>query len=70
MVAYIGTSQNEPGLIQMTATVESLAIGYYALSKIDAKATTDRFIQLLQAGDVNANFEDNMADVRWRKVFW
>ncbi|ORY91873.1 ribosomal protein L35Ae-domain-containing protein [Syncephalastrum racemosum] len=70
VAAYIGTAQNEPGLIQMTANVESLAIGHYAASKVDAKVTTDRFIELLQAGGVNANFEDNMADVRWRKVFW
>lgn len=69
IVAYIGTSQNEPGKITMVGR-ESLIVGKY----LDAKRNSDRqraeFIELLKKGDVEVQIVEDVEKVRWQKLFW
>lgn len=69
IVAYIGTSQTEPGKISMVGR-ESLVVGKYLSAKVDSDKQREHFIELLKKGDVDVQIVDDVERVRWQKLFW
>lgn len=69
IVAYIGTSQTEPGKISMVGR-ESLVVGKYIAAKRDSDKQRAEFIELLKKGDVEVQVVDDVERVRWQKLFW
>lgn len=69
IVAYIGTSQNDPGKITMVGR-ESLLIGKYLSAKTDSDKQRAAFIELLKKGDVEVQVVEDVECVRWQKLFW
>lgn len=69
IVAYIGTSQNEPGKITMVGH-ESLIVGKYMPAKRDSDKQRAEFIELLKKGNVDVQVVDDVERVRWQKLFW
>lgn len=69
IVAYIGTSQNEPGKITMVGR-ESLVVGKYLDAKVDSDKQRENFVELLKKGDVDVQIVDDVERVRWQKLFW
>lgn len=69
IVAYIGTSQNDPGKITMVGR-ESLLIGKYLSAKTDSDKQRGEFIELLKKGDVDVQVVEDVEHVRWQKLFW
>ncbi|KAI9359757.1 2-dehydropantoate 2-reductase [Pilaira anomala] len=69
IVAYIGTSQNEPGKVTMVGR-ESLVIGKYHGAKTNSDEQRQKFADLLIKGDVDVQFVDDVERVRWQKLFW
>ncbi|KAI8972648.1 2-dehydropantoate 2-reductase [Pilobolus umbonatus] len=69
IVAYIGTSQTEPGKILMVGR-ESLIVGKYLDSKVNSDKQQAEFIDLLKKGNVDVQEVDDVERVRWQKLFW
>ncbi|KAI9470535.1 MAG: 2-dehydropantoate 2-reductase [Benjaminiella poitrasii] len=69
IVAYIGTSQLEPGKILMVGR-ESLVVGPYLQAKTNADKQRAEFIEALQKGNVDVQQVDDVERVRWQKLFW
>lgn len=69
IVAYIGTSQNEPGKITMVGK-ESLVVGKYLAAKRKSDKERAAFIELLKKGDVEVQIVEDVEKVRWQKLFW
>lgn len=69
IVAYIGTSQTEPGKIKMVGK-ESLVVGKYLGAKRDSEKQRAEFIELLKKGDVDVQIVEDVEKVRWQKLFW
>ncbi|KAI8068935.1 2-dehydropantoate 2-reductase [Thamnidium elegans] len=69
IVAYIGTSQNDPGKITMVGR-ESLVVGKYHAAKTDSDEQRQKFSELLIKGGVDVQFVDDVERVRWQKLFW
>ncbi|KAI8370341.1 2-dehydropantoate 2-reductase [Radiomyces spectabilis] len=69
IVAYIGTSQVEPGVIRMGGG-ESLVIGRYNAAPVDSEQQREKFIGLLEKGNVEVQKVDDVERVRWQKLFW
>lgn len=69
IVAYIGTSQTEPGKISMVGR-ESLIVGKYLAAKVDSDKQREHFIELLKKGDCDVQIVDDVERVRWQKLFW
>lgn len=69
IVAYIGTSQNDPGKITMVGR-ESLLVGKYLGAKRDSDTQRAEFIELLKKGDVEVQIVEDVEHVRWQKLFW
>ncbi|CAO0790985.1 unnamed protein product [Mucor circinelloides] len=69
IVAYIGTSQTEPGKIKMVGK-ESLVVGKYLGAKRDSEKQRAEFIELLKKGDCDVQVVEDVEKVRWQKLFW
>ncbi|KAI8636047.1 2-dehydropantoate 2-reductase [Parasitella parasitica] len=69
IVAYIGTSQTEPGKIKMVGK-ESLVVGKYLGAKTDSEKQRAELIELLRKGNVDVQIVDDVETVRWQKLFW
>lgn len=69
IVAYIGTSQMEPGKIKMVGK-ESLVVGKYLGAKRDSDKQRAEFIELLKKGDCDVQIVEDVEKVRWQKLFW
>ncbi|ORX93067.1 2-dehydropantoate 2-reductase [Basidiobolus meristosporus CBS 931.73] len=69
IVAYIGTSQNEPGKITMVGH-ESLIVGKYLPAKSNSDKQRAEFVELLRQGGVDVQVVDDVERVRWQKLFW
>ncbi|CDH51152.1 2-dehydropantoate 2-reductase [Lichtheimia corymbifera JMRC:FSU:9682] len=69
VVAYIGTSQTSLGKIQMVGG-ETLVVGNYKPSPVDANSKIDSFVKLLEKGGCTVNRVDDVERVRWQKLFW
>lgn len=69
IVAYIGTSQTEPGKIKMVGK-EALVVGKYLGAKRDSEKQRAEFIELLKKGDVEVQIVEDVEKVRWQKLFW
>lgn len=69
VVAYIGTSQHEPGKIKMLGS-ESLIVGNYSKAKSNSETQRARFIELLKKGGVDVRVVDDIEQYRWQKLFW
>lgn len=69
IVAYIGTSQLAPGRIKMVGD-ESLVVGNYLPSPVDANKQIDEFVELLRKGGCTVQRVDDVERVRWQKLFW
>ncbi|KAI8990765.1 2-dehydropantoate 2-reductase [Mycotypha africana] len=69
IVAYIGTSQVEPGKIVMSGR-ESLLIGKYLAAKRNSDKEREFLIDLFKRGDVDVQVVDDVERVRWQKLFW
>lgn len=68
IVAYIGTSQVEPGKIHMVGH-ETLVAGNY-LPAVASDAAIDDFTDLLKQGGCNVSRVPDVELVRWQKLFW
>ncbi|KAI9274471.1 ketopantoate reductase PanE/ApbA-domain-containing protein [Phascolomyces articulosus] len=69
IVAYIGTSQIAPGHIKMVGD-ESLIVGNYLSSPVNADPQIDSFVDLLNKGGCTVNRVNDIDQVRWQKLFW
>ncbi|KAI9319085.1 2-dehydropantoate 2-reductase [Dichotomocladium elegans] len=69
VVAYIGTSQVSSGEIVMVGD-ESLMVGNYKPSPVNADVQIDRFADLLRKGGCTVHRVDDVEKVRWQKLFW
>ncbi|RCH81650.1 hypothetical protein CU097_002872 [Rhizopus azygosporus] len=69
VVAYIGTSQHEPGKIKMLGS-ESLIVGNYSKAKSSSETQRASFIELLKKGGVDVRVVDDIEQYRWQKLFW
>lgn len=69
IVAYIGTSQLAPGRIKMVGD-ESLVVGNYLPSPVNANKQIDEFVELLRKGGCTVQRVDDVERVRWQKLFW
>jgi 2-dehydropantoate 2-reductase len=69
IVAYIGTSQTEPGTIKMVGR-ESLLTGPYLGSKVNSEKQRNAFIGYLKEGGVDVNVVEDVERIRWQKLFW
>lgn len=49
---------------------ESLVVGNYTPSAVDADPAIDAFVELLRKGDCQVQRVDDVERVRWQKLFW
>lgn len=69
IVAYISTSQHEPGTITMLAK-ESLIVGKYLKSKCSSDKQQSLFVEHLKKGGVQVDVVEDVEQVRWQKLIW
>ncbi|CAO3685854.1 unnamed protein product [Rhizopus stolonifer] len=69
IVAYISTSQHEPGTITMLAK-ESLIVGKYLKSNCSSDKQQSLFVEHLRKGGVQVDVVEDVEQVRWQKLIW
>ncbi|KAG1057931.1 hypothetical protein G6F43_000258 [Rhizopus delemar] len=69
IVAYIGTSQHEPGKITMLGN-ESLIVGKYLKAKRSSVEQQAKLVEYLKKGGVDVQEVDNIEKTRWQKLLW
>ncbi|KAG1183448.1 hypothetical protein G6F36_008441 [Rhizopus arrhizus] len=69
IVAYIGTSQHEPGKITMIGN-ESLIVGKYLKAKRSSVEQQAKLVEYLKKGGVDVQEVDDVEKVRWQKLLW